>query len=124
MLCRAHEPLAVVARLGNRRRLTLGRVEHAVRPIAESTAVGRHVRERRHDVPGAGTDDTLATRHQRQIADFVPKPWVEGRFDRVHRFEILGVGDALEQVDRRKDTRDDAYGILPVHPANRQRLVR
>jgi hypothetical protein len=89
--------------LGNRGVHSVGQVEHAEGAIAEARASWINVGEGRCRIRAArNAERNLVTRNQLQATNLVLQPWIGQRLDLIEGFEVLAVGDIVEQGNGRK----------------------
>src|SRR6266849_8872768 len=120
-LRRLEEGDTMILYLGDRRRLVPGRVVDAEgsrcdRRRTKARPIRRRVREWRHHVPRAGTVNALLRRNHQRRSDSVAYERIGAGAERHERVEILGRGDVLEQIDRRKNRGDQFDRSLPREP--------
>jgi hypothetical protein len=80
---------------------------------AEARAAGRGIDEGSHHVTCARPVDPVLGRNRERGLDARVDQRIDAGAQCEKRVEIFGVGDFFEQVDRRKDRRDELYGLLP-----------
>jgi hypothetical protein len=84
--------------LGNRGVHSGGQVEHAEAAVAEARAGRVDVGEGRCRIRVSGNAErNLVARNQLQATNLVLQPWIGQRLDLIEGFEVLGVGDIIEQ---------------------------
>jgi len=75
-----------------------------------------------HDRRAARSRGPVLERDKPELAHLVTQPVVGDRLDREDRFEIIGLGDLFEQLDRRKTAGDDPVAGPPPDRADGELL--
>ena len=82
----------------------------------EASAVGRRIDEGRHHVAGAGTEHPVLGRNREASLYSRVNQGVRAGAQRRKRFEIVRIDYLLKDFYRRKDGRDELYGLFPGQP--------
>jgi len=91
-----------MGRLARGRVQIVGRVIRAVGAVREAPALGIDVREGGHDGRGAGAGKASSGATSRISPTSSAKPVVGEALDGDHRFQVRGIGHALEELDGRE----------------------
>jgi hypothetical protein len=117
-----HEQGVVVEGLRQRDLETVGDIEHPERPGAEPAGpVGADMGERGHQVAGPRPGDPAVLGHQVQIADGLHQARIGLLLGGDQQRPVGGIGDVLEQVDRRPGAADDPHRAAPDDRCARDR---
>lgn len=116
--CRLEKSDAMVLHLRDRCRLVPRGVVDAERircerRRTEARSVGRRMDEWRHHVTRARSVDAVLGWNRERGLDPRIDQRIRARAEREEGVEIVSVRDFLEEVYRRKDRRDELYGLLP-----------
>ncbi len=112
----AHEALEMIGGFGERHLRPVAAIPDAVTAVGKAAGpVPRGMGKNGHDQGGTGSADPAVQRDQGKVADHIAHPGIELGGGREQQLPVGGVGNVIEQVDRRVDRADDAVGDRPAH---------